>query len=154
MITATINQSIMYYKSGDPGLKYNFSPSFGVNDTNCDPFTFTYVINTTSTKLNQNILVYNISDFPSVVNGATTSGDYFSVFTQSYSDSAYIMNFTITAYTPDKRTSSFVSAIIYMNKYLPGIMTNPFNSFTFIQVDKINIYEDLILSIKNYFITG
>ncbi len=86
-----------------------------MNDTNCDPFTFTYVINTTSNKSTQNILVYNISDFPSVVNGATTSGDYFSVFTHSYSDSAYVMNFTITAYTPDKRTSLFVSSIILMN---------------------------------------
>ncbi len=115
MITAAINPSTIYYTSGDPALKYYFSSSFGVNDTNCDPFTFTYVINTTSTKLNQNILVYNISDFPSVVNGATTSGDYLSVYTQSYSDSAYVMNFTITSYTPDKRTSSFVSAIIYLN---------------------------------------
>jgi hypothetical protein len=84
MTTAAINPSVIYYKSGDSGLKYYFSPSFGVNDTNCDPFTFTYVINTTSTKSNQNILVYNITDFPSVVNGATTSGDYLSVYTQSY----------------------------------------------------------------------
>jgi hypothetical protein len=108
MTTAAINPSVIYYTSGDPALKYLFSPPFGVNDTNCDPFIFTYVINTTSTKSNQNILVYNITDFPSVINGATTSGDYISVYTPSYSDSAYVMNFTITAYTPDKRTSSFV----------------------------------------------
>ncbi len=53
------------------------------------------------------------------------------------------MNFTITAYTPDKRTSSFVKAIIYMNQYLPGTNINLLNSFTFFQVDKINIYENL-----------
>ncbi len=84
MTTAAIKPSVMYYTSGDPALLYYFSPSFGVNDTNCDPFTFTYVINTTSTKSNQNILDYNITDFPSVVNGATTFGDYLSIYTQSY----------------------------------------------------------------------
>ena len=86
-----------------------------VNDTNCDPFNFTYVINATSTKSNQNISVYNISDFPTVINGAATSADYLSVYTQSYSDSEYMMKFTITAYTPDKRTSSSVLANIYLN---------------------------------------
>ena len=101
--------------------------------------------------MNQNIPGYNISDFPSVINGATISGDYLSVYTQSYTDSAYFMNFTITAFTPDKRTSLFVSAIIYMNYYLPSTIINPFNSFTFIQVDKINIYENFILDLGNYF---
>ena len=81
MTTAAINPSVIYYTSGDPGLKYYFSPSFGVNDTNCDPYTFTYLINATSTKTNQNILTYNISDFPSVFNGATTSSDYLLVYT-------------------------------------------------------------------------
>ena len=125
-----------------------------MNDTNCDPFNFTYVINTTYTKSIQNILVHNISDFPSVVNGARSSGDYLSVYTQSYLDSAYVMNFTIIAYTPDKRTSLFALAIILMNQYIPNTILNPYNSFKFVQVDKINIYENLILSIRNYFITG
>jgi hypothetical protein len=48
----------------------------------------------------------------------------------------------------------FVSAIILMNQYIPSTITNPYNSFTFVQVDLINIYENLILSIRNYFITG
>ena len=74
-----------------------------------------------------------------------------SVYTQSYSDSEYVMNFTITAFTPDKRTSSTVSAIIYINQYLPRTIVYPFNNFTFVQVDKINIYEDLILGLENYF---
>jgi hypothetical protein len=76
MTTADINPSVMYYTSGDPALLYNFNPSFGVNDTNCNTFTFTYVINTTSNQSNQNILGYNISNFPSVINGATTPADY------------------------------------------------------------------------------
>ncbi len=64
------------------------------------------------------------------------------------------MKFTITAYTPDKRTSLFALAIILMNQYIPNTILNPYNSFKFVQVDKINIYENLILSIRNYFITG
>ena len=77
-------------------------------------------------------MAYNISDFPIVVNGAATSDDYLFVYTQNYSDSAYVMNFTITAFTPDKRTSSFVSAIIYINQYLPSKILFPFNNFTFV----------------------
>ena len=61
------------------------------------------------------------------------------------------MNFTITAFTPDKRTSSFVSGIIYINQYSTKKIAFPFNNFTFVQVDNINIYENLILSIGNYF---
>ena len=64
------------------------------------------------------------------------------------------MNFTITAFTPDKRTSLFISAIIYMNQYLPGTKINLLNSFYFVQVDNINIYENFFLGIENYFITG
>ena len=111
-------------------------------------------MNTTSSKSNQNILVYNISDFPSVINGATTSGDYLSVYTQSYFDSAYVMNFTINAYTPDKRTSSSVSAIICINHYLSIKIGFPYNSFTFFQLDKTNIYENLIFDLGNYFMMG
>ena len=67
-------------------------------------------------------MAYNISDFPIVVNGAATSDDYLFVYTQNYSDSAYVMNFTITAFTPYKRISSFISGIIYMNQYLPSTL--------------------------------
>ena len=52
-----------------------------MNDTKCDPFNFTYTMNTTSTQSNLNNLVYNISDFPIVVNGANSSSDYLTIFT-------------------------------------------------------------------------
>ncbi len=55
------------------------------------------------------------------------------------------MSFTITAYTPYKRKSSFVSAIIYVNQFLQKAFDYPFNNFTFVQVDKINTFENLIL---------
>ena len=64
------------------------------------------------------------------------------------------MNFTITAYTPDKRTSLFVTAIIYVNKYFPKPIVQPFDNFTFIQIDSKNIYENLVLSLENYFTIG
>ncbi len=55
------------------------------------------------------------------------------------------MSFNINAYTPDKRISSFVSAIIYVNQFLPKAFVYAFNNFTFVQVDKINTFENLIL---------
>ncbi len=64
------------------------------------------------------------------------------------------MNFTIIAYTPDKRTSSSVSAIICLNHYSPIKIGFPYNSFTFVQMDKINIYENLIFDLGNYFMIG
>ena len=104
--------------------------------------------------MNQNILVNNITNFPNIVNVVTISADYLSVYTQSYSNSAYVMMFTITVYTPDKRASLFVSAIIYINHYFPGKIANQFNGFKFLQVDNIHIYENLILELGNYFING
>ena len=64
------------------------------------------------------------------------------------------MNFTITAYTPDKRANSSVSAIVCLNHYLPIKIGFPNNSFAFVQEDKTNIYENLIFDIGNYFMIG
>ena len=50
-----------------------------------------------------------------MINGITTSHDYLSVNTMSFTDSTYIMNATITAYPPDNRTSMSVQTIIYVN---------------------------------------
>ena len=38
-----------------------------------------------------------ITDFAKVINGVTTFGDYVSIFTSDYKDSAYIVNLTLTA---------------------------------------------------------
>ena len=43
-----------------------------------------------------------MNNFPTTVNGATTSGDYLSVFTTSYKDSPYIINVVLTATISDK----------------------------------------------------
>ena len=43
-----------------------------------------------------------ITNFPIAVNGATTSGDYLSVFTSNYKDSPYTVKVTLTATLPDR----------------------------------------------------
>ena len=43
-----------------------------------------------------------ITNFPIAVNGATTSGDYLSVFTSNYKDSPYKVTVTLTATLPDR----------------------------------------------------
>ncbi len=43
-----------------------------------------------------------IANFPIVVNGANTSGDYLSVFTSNYKDSPYTVKVTLTATLPDR----------------------------------------------------
>ena len=48
---------------------------------------------------NSNFLITN---FPLIVNGATTSDDYLSIFTTNYKDSHYIVNVLLTATLPDK----------------------------------------------------
>ena len=57
-------------------------------------FELAYLLGSTS-----NVLMNN---FPTTVNGATTSGDYLSVFTTSYKDSPYIINVVLTATISDK----------------------------------------------------
>jgi len=43
-----------------------------------------------------------MKNFVSTVNGATTFDDYFSLFTNDYKDSSYIVNIVITVTRPDQ----------------------------------------------------
>ncbi len=43
-----------------------------------------------------------MTNFPIPVNGATTSGDYLSVFTSNYKDSPYTVKVTLKSTLPDK----------------------------------------------------
>ena len=43
-----------------------------------------------------------IANFPTAVNGGTTSGDYLSVSTSNYKDSPYTVKVTLTATLPDR----------------------------------------------------
>ena len=58
------------------------------------------------------------------VNGATTSGDYLSIFTTSYNDSPYIVNVIVTVTSP---ILIYVSATIYLNPYLAKYIIDPDN---------------------------
>ena len=42
-----------------------------------------------------------ITNFATPVNGATTSGDYLSIFTTNYMDSPYNIDVTLTVTRPD-----------------------------------------------------
>ena len=67
---------------------------------NCDSYKFSYSANIKSLKISDqsNPLVVN---FPTIVNGETTSGDYLSIFTTNYRDSPYIFNLALAASFPD-----------------------------------------------------
>ena len=43
-----------------------------------------------------------MNDFPIVINGADTSGDYLSIYTTNYKNSPYTVNVTLTVNRPDK----------------------------------------------------
>ena len=53
------------------------------------------------------------------------------MYTTNFSDSAYIMNTTITAYLPDNRTSLSIQTIIYLNYYLPKAIQSPYNNLIY-----------------------
>ena len=67
---------------------------------NCNSFQFSYLANTIAMRTSDqsNIMMNN---FTNVVNGATTSGDYLSIYTANYKNSPYIVNVTLRVARPD-----------------------------------------------------
>ena len=67
---------------------------------NCDSYKFSYSANIKSLKVSDqsNPLILN---FPTIVNGETTSGDYLSLLTKNYTDSPYIVSVALTASFPE-----------------------------------------------------
>ncbi len=55
---------------------------------------------------NSNVLITN---FPTPVNGATSSEDYLSIFTTNYKNSPYVINVVVTATLPG-------SVLMYISK--------------------------------------
>ena len=72
-----------------------------LNTILCNGYNFSYSANIIAKRIsdNSNVLITN---FPNPVNGATTSGDYLSIFTTNYRDSPYIVNIVFTTTRPDK----------------------------------------------------
>ena len=100
-MNSALIQSIIIYQVGDKAQNFNFNPQFSINDKNCDAFLFSYSVNTTANKQFDKSFIYNLTSFPSIINGITTAQDQLSVYTMNFSDSSYILNVTITAYLPD-----------------------------------------------------
>jgi hypothetical protein len=89
----------VYYNSGDPELKDSLGQLIMLNTTNCDSYKFSYSENVIALRIsdNSNVLINN---FPTPVNGVTTSGDYLSIFTTDYKNSPYEINIVLTATLP------------------------------------------------------
>ena len=72
-----------FYNSGDPELKDFYGPQLVLNTIKCDGFKFSYLLNIKALKISDNTNV-SITNFPNVINGASTSGDYLSILTMNY----------------------------------------------------------------------
>jgi hypothetical protein len=87
-----------------------------LNTVDCNNYKFSYSKSVIALKIsdNSNILITN---FPTPINGATTSGDYLSIFTTNYKNSPYVINVVLTATLPEPALM-YISGVIYLNAYL------------------------------------
>ena len=67
-----------------------------LNTINCNDYKISYSKSVIALKISDNSNI-SITDFPTPINGATTSGDYLSVFTTNYKNSPYLINVEFTA---------------------------------------------------------
>ena len=67
-----------------------------------------------------------MNNFATPVNGATTSGDYLSIFTTNYNNSPYNVTVVITA-TLQGSALMIISKTIYLNAYLTKFIVPPYN---------------------------
>ena len=72
-----------------------------------------------------------ITNLTTAVNGATTFGDYLSIFTTNYKDSPYIVNITLTVTSPVP-ILIYVSTKIYLNPYLAKYIVPPDNNLKYV----------------------
>jgi hypothetical protein len=106
----------VFYNSGDPELKDPLGQLIILNTIDCDNYKFSYSESVIALKIsdNSNLLINN---FPTPINGATTSGDYLSVFTTNYKNSPYVISVVLTATLPGP-VLMYISQTIYLNAYL------------------------------------
>ena len=79
-ITNNIILNPTFYNSGDLELKDFFGPLIVSNTIKCDDFKFSYSQDIKAKRISDNT-DFLITNFITVVNGATTSDDYLSIFT-------------------------------------------------------------------------
>ncbi len=89
----------VFYNSGDPELKDSLGQLIMLNTINCDSYKFSYSKSVVGLRIsdNSNVLINN---FPTPVNGVTTSGDYLSIFTTDFKNSPYVLNVVLTTTLP------------------------------------------------------
>ena len=87
-----------------------------LNTINCNDYKISYSESLIALKISDksNVLITN---FPTPMNGVTTSGDYLSIFTTSYKNSPYVINVILTATLPASALM-YISKTIYLNAYL------------------------------------
>jgi hypothetical protein len=71
-----------------------------LNTINCNSVKFSYSQSVTALKISNNNKI-SMTNFATPVNGATTSGDYLSIFTTDYSNSPYNVTIVLTATLPE-----------------------------------------------------
>ena len=94
-----LEQDSVFYYSGDPELKDPIGPFVTQNNLTCTGYTFSYLAKINAYKFNDNSN-YQLTNFPTVVNGATTSGDYLLVSTKNLQNSPFLVNAVFTATLP------------------------------------------------------
>ena len=70
-----------------------------LNTIDCDNYKFSYSVSIIALRISDNNNVL-ITDFPTLVNWVTTSGDYLSIFTTNYKNSPYVIDVIIAASLP------------------------------------------------------
>ena len=140
----------VFYNSGDLELKDPFGQLIILNTINCDNYNFSYSKSVIALRIsdNSNILITN---FPTPINGATTSGDYLSVFTTNYKNSPYVINVVLTA-TLQGSALVYISKTIYLNAYLAKFIVPPYNSLKYVKLIGTDISEDFSIEIGIYFL--
>jgi hypothetical protein len=84
------------YNSGESELKDLFGYLITLNTINCNIYKFSYSQSVTALKISDNNKI-SMTNFVKPVNGATTSGDYLSIFTTDYNNSPYNVTVVLTA---------------------------------------------------------
>jgi hypothetical protein len=87
-ISNNVTLDPVFYNSGDIELKDPFGYLITLNTINCDTYKFSYSKNVTALKISDNNKIL-MTNFIALVNGASTSGDYLSIFTTDYRNSPY-----------------------------------------------------------------
>jgi hypothetical protein len=106
----------VFYNSGDPEFKDPLGQSIILNTIYCDNYKFSYSKSVIALKISDNSNVI-ITNFPTPINGPTTSGDYLSVFTTSYENSPYAISVVLTVTLPEQALI-YISKTVYLNAYL------------------------------------